>query len=186
MTHIVVEGQTDAMLLEILLEDVKTKFDIVVAHGRDAARPIARKILTKLQEPTALVFDADTTDLYYVEEELLSLKDYFSWRAFEIGLLLVPLIPTIEVIFFDRPKMLENRLQHTLKFEVEVAAKIAPKQILDRLIKELGYADPVSFIKSIDKSEARDLAKQKDIASLRRFIKGNYKEERKKLRANAT
>jgi hypothetical protein len=179
MTHIVVEGQNDAMLLQALLGDLKTKFDIVVANGRDAARPIARKILTKLQEPTALVFDADTTEQYYVEEELLSLKDYFSWRAFEIGFILVPLIPTIEVIFFDRPKTLHNRLQRPLEFEVGVAAKIAPKQILDRLIKELGYSDLFSFIKSIDKSEARDLAKQKEIASLRRFIKDRYEEGRK-------
>jgi len=185
MTHVVVEGQSDALLLELLLHDLKASFDIVIANGRDAARPIARKILVTLREPTALVFDADTTTEYQVEEQLLSLKDYFSWRAFEVGFIIVPLVPTIEVIFFDRPKTLQQRLLRTLDFEVAVAAKIAPRRILERLINELGYADLFSFVKSINKAEARDLARQVDIKRLRGFIK-ERRSEQKRLHANAT
>lgn len=170
MKYVVVEGNFDELLLRKLLIDLDQPFQILVANGRDAARPIARKILLQNHQPTAFVFDTDTTEDWQEEEQLLSLKDYFSMYAFEVGLLLVPFTPSIEIVFFDRAGPIVQRLGHPLEWELEVASKVAPKRVLEQYVKKLGYPDQESFVADLTDTEIEDLQQHPQITRLRHFI----------------
>lgn len=61
---ILVEGETDKIILERVLEDLEDEstFEIFVTRGKDAARPIARRLLGATDTVVVFVYDSDTAD----------------------------------------------------------------------------------------------------------------------------
>ncbi len=172
MTHIVVEGAFDADLIHKLLVDCKGRFSIVVAHGKNAARPIARKILLQRREPTALIVDADTTEPQEVRQQVRELHDYFGAAADKVGLTVIAMVPEMEVIFFDRPTALANHAGRPLDPALVAAGRVAPKAVLDQVLRNSPDHDRTGFIGRLTGAELVDLASHPQVQELRRFVAG--------------
>lgn len=90
--------------------------------------------------------------------------------AFDLGLLLVPFAPSIEIVFFERPNTMVQRLGRPLEWELEVAAKFAPKKLLERFLSELGYPNSEALVADLSTSEIADLRQHREINQLRSFV----------------
>lgn len=173
--HIVVEGNIDKEILSKLLSDLSTKhtFSIAVGQSRDAARPIARKYLVAFGEPVALVFDTDTTDQDQVREQVQDLNDYFKWQSMRAPYELIPMVPMMEVVFFDQPKPLERHLGGRLDPNLKIAGHHAPKEILTNLLPKLHCTSLSQFIEHLSPGDIQELRKHPTIKKLRKFIEAN-------------
>lgn len=169
--HIVVEGPTDKKILSLLLDDLSSKhsFEIVVAGGRNAGRPIARKYLLRSAEPTAFVFDTETADPASVREQVRSLEDYFSWGNQGTPFKVVPMAPMLEVLFFEHPKAILRRLNSPLHESLLRAGHFAPKQMLTEILGQ-DQSALREFIQELTPEEVSDMRKDRAIDDLREFI----------------
>jgi hypothetical protein len=169
LVHIVVEGETDAVLIKKVLADLRGWFTMIRTDGKDAARPIVRTILIQRHAPTAFVFDTNTTDEVAIENQTRSLTDYLSSRARPELFILIPMVPEIETLLFQG-QVVRSRLRGPLDPAVEAAARVAPKAVLTQLLPRLNSADERSLINSLSAAEIVEIAKNKEIKRLKRFI----------------
>jgi hypothetical protein len=173
-THIIVEGRWDKEVLERLLADLPRSAErkIEAANGKDAARPIVRKHLLRVGEPTAFVFDTDTTDRSKVRDQIEAFEDYFRWGAPRARFEMFPMIPALEILFFDRPSTLERHMKKPLDVSMRKAGVHAPKQVLEDLLPALGAESLDDFVRSLTAADLNDLREQEIIKKLRRFVEG--------------
>ncbi len=170
-THILVEGESEAVLLEQLLADLKSShtYRITCVGGRDAVRPLARKFLLQYGEPTALVLDADTSDRDRVRQQQRDLDDYLGWAARDVPYTIQQFVPEMEVIFFDRRSALKRILGHDIPETTMLAGKRAPKEILADLLKERNVSDRKGLMSSLSIPILRDLRQHPIVKQLRDF-----------------
>lgn len=169
-THIIVDGRRDKELLERLLSDLPATVErrIEAAGSKDAARPLVRKHLLRAGEPTAFVFDTDTTDRMKVREQLHAFEHYFGSPV--VPFAMFPMVPALEVLFFERPATLERRLGKPLDRLVQRAGAHAPAQVLEEMLPELGASSVDAFLQSLSPAEVEDLRKVELIVKLHRFV----------------
>jgi hypothetical protein len=170
-TNIVVEGNEDRRIIEMMLQDVADSVDysIFVARGKSPARPLARQLAILEHFPVVLVLDADTSDPERAASEQFELEEYFSFGEFANKPKVLLFLPEIESIFFDKRKVIERHLERPLS-RLEIAAgKIAPKEALRALFS--GGAS--SLVSKLTENDLADLRDQSIIASLRKILKSN-------------
>ncbi|MEX0716134.1 MAG: hypothetical protein WD066_06090 [Planctomycetaceae bacterium] len=172
MVHVIVEGETDRVLIERLLEDLHdtAEFVLVVAGGRNAGRPLARKILLLDGAPVAFVFDTDSSDADRSRETERELRSYFRLWQPSPPILLVPMMPSIECLIVDHPEILESRLGRKLESIERDAGRFEPKGFLKARFKELGVESIPDLFRSLTSSEIEILQADKRIEKLRQFV----------------
>lgn len=172
MVHVIVEGETDRLFLEALLQDLVSEHPLSVepAGGKDAARLVARRWLVLEGEPVVLVFDTDSSDVEAAEEAVASLRSYFEIMAPGRPLHLAPMTPSLEVLLADHPRHLEQRLGRSLSADELLAARLAPKGFLQAHLQDLGAASIRDLLCNWTESDLEVLRQDERIASLRRFI----------------
>lgn len=185
MVHVVVERKHDQVVIETLLADLSLKhsFDVHVAGGRDAGRPLARKILVLQEQPVAFVFDTDTSDPSSSADLEQSLHSYFNLRAPGPPFLLVAMAPTIDILLADHPQTIEKRLGRRLSAAERVAARFEPRGFLRAHLKDLGVPEVTDLFRSLNKTDLETLRKDKRIVKLRGFIEKQSASSQKKRRA---
>lgn len=166
---IFVEGTTDQSLLARLLEDLdpESPFEIVVAGGRNAARPLARQQLMTRHEPVVLVIDADTTDEEHARSQRNDLNDYLDWGAGSIPFKVVQFVPEIEVVFFHDPSVLRSLVGSDVDPRVAEAGAQAPRRILEILAPGRTRDE---LIAALGPDEIERLREHPIIADLRGFL----------------
>lgn len=172
MVHIVVEGQTDQLFIEALLKDLRKKcsFELDVAGGKEAGRPLARKILALQHQPVAFVFDTDSSDRDRSAEQEESLRSYFQMSAPGAPLLLVAMIPSIEALLVEHPEVVEHRLGRKLSLSERVAARFEPRGFLNAHLKHLRVKNIESLFRQLRAHDLDLLRKDKKIEKLRDFV----------------
>src|SRR5580700_3802347 len=150
-THIVVGGLRDGEVLEKLLSDLPSTAErrIVALDDKDGARPVARQIVLRVREPTAFVFDTDTTDRVRVRNEIQGLTDYFNFVPPRARFEMFPMVPAFEILFFERPATLERRMGGPLDAITRRAGKHAPKEVLEEILPSLGAASLDELFRSL-------------------------------------
>ncbi|MBI2301936.1 MAG: hypothetical protein HYU66_23790 [Armatimonadetes bacterium] len=132
---VVVEGITDRLLLERLLEEELASGlirRIVEAGGRSAAESLGRTVLAVRRQPVVVVMDADSTDQEaiaarrsYLESALAMVGPPPLWRV-------VLAVPVLEACLLDHPDVAADLLGHALSpSELELAEE-APTLLLSR------------------------------------------------------
>ncbi|MCC7422268.1 MAG: hypothetical protein IT428_18475 [Planctomycetaceae bacterium] len=170
-TLLVVEGETDRAVLSRLLEDLRSPFpyDFYVAHGRDAGRPVARRLLM-LPCRVGFIYDADTTDMADVNDEKRALISYFGWTARADNVLVQPFVPELEEIFFYDPIIIRSILGRDLLPEQFEAAKVAPKTILVSLLRARGIGSVAEFACQMASETVDMLRKHPSVQAIRAFV----------------
>jgi len=170
--HIIVEGVTDKELLEKLLSDLPShlKPRIEAANGKDAARPFVRKCLLRGTEPTIFVFDTDTTNDSKILEQVRAYQHYFGWGSPRVPFEMFPMVPALEVVFFDRPSVLERRIGTTLEPSIKRAGAHAPKEVLEELLAVTDAPSLHRFYSSLTSEDVKDLCQQETIVRLRQAL----------------
>lgn len=172
---VMVEGTNDHDIVSRVLEDLQPTHPvkIVVANDKNAGRPIARKIL--LESSTvrlAFVYDSDTHKKSIVDEEKLILESYFGWSSDESKYLVQPMVPEMEVVFFDAPAVVESIVGFELEPAERVAGRYAPKPILLELLKKAKIENLGRFIARLDQKELSELRTLPEFKRLRDFVSG--------------
>jgi hypothetical protein len=169
--HIVVEGNTDKILLERLLADLQ-HIDIRfhVAGGKKAAHSLARTLQVQFKEPVALVIDADTYDLEAVNEDQSMYEAYLELTSYGIPFIVILMVPSIEAILFERPKVLETWLGRDLKPEDLVRGEYVPKVVLESYLEgtSLEFSD---LVFRIGEEQLQMLRSTQPIAKLGKFVR---------------
>ncbi|HEX9937633.1 MAG TPA: hypothetical protein VGB15_10945, partial [Longimicrobium sp.] len=106
-------------------------------------------------------------------EQQRTLEWYFGLPANEQFARVVQFVPTIEAIFFERPRILERLLGRKLEPAVRVAGEIAPRAVLDRILPEVGGENLMRRIDELTGDELRELRSHPTIATIREFVEAN-------------
>ena len=172
MMHVIVEGSDDRLLVNALLEDLRgaCRFELEAAGGKDAGRPLARKYLLVSGEPVAFVFDADVTDARLVDRQVQDLQSYFDWNGLGARILLTPMVPVIEVLFFKRPEVLARVLGTNISSATELAGRHAPKTVLNELMKDSQVRTFDRLVESLAPGDLRQLRRIEEVQRLRSFV----------------
>ncbi|MBK8257647.1 MAG: hypothetical protein IPK82_33875 [Polyangiaceae bacterium] len=185
--HILVEGERDRQIIEKMLADLQKShtFKVTKCGGRDAARPIARKILIQYGEPTALLLDSDTTDTERANQQKRDLEDYLRWGIRDIPFTVQQFVPEIEAIFFERPKALKRIWGRGLPEKTIVIGKRVPKETLEDLLKEKHITGTDGMLSMLTDADLSDLRQHPVIKVLREFAEQHgAKEKAPRRRAN--
>lgn len=107
---VVVEGQFDQMFIEALAADLLKSRSVswIVANGKNAARPLARRYILSNAAPVLLVLDADTTDEEAVAAQQSDLDAYLRWSGGEYRSAAILFKPEIEEVFFSSPSFVKR------------------------------------------------------------------------------
>ncbi|WP_153115142.1 hypothetical protein [Rhodocyclus tenuis] len=168
MVHIYVDGETDSRLVQLLLDDLRTvSYQIIVANGRNAIRPRARKALLMKRVPVALIVDADTTDEHQAAMQQRELDDYLAWGSNHSEYKVIQFIPEIEVLFFEAPKTLALLTGREISAEMQAAGKAAPRKVLSTL---LNIRDRAKLFSCLSQANLEELRAHPKISELRSFI----------------
>jgi hypothetical protein len=175
MITIVTESPRHERLLNLLLSDLVQDHavEIIGDRSRDSARPLARQISLLRRRPVALVIDADTVDAKRVAQQQADLEWYFRLSSNGLPLQVVHFVPTVEIIFFERPCVLERLLGRKLEQAVQVAGEIAPRAVLDRMLPELAGENLLRRIEDLTGDDLRELRSHPTVATIRRFVEEN-------------
>jgi hypothetical protein len=140
MITVVTQSPRHERMLALLLSDLTRHATVEVIDGgsRDSARPLARQVSLLRRRPVVYAIDADTAEPGRVTQQQAELDFYFRLSANGLPLLVMQFVPELEVIFFERPRVLERLLGREPDPAVIVAGEIAPRAVLDRMLPELG------------------------------------------------
>lgn len=181
--HVVVEGELDAMLMKRLLEDSATvALTYHTANGKNAARPLARKIQLDTHQPVVFIADSDDPDHQRSQEQRRSYESYFRMSSAGVPFHVALIVPSIEALFLRSPKLVSRMSKRELDQDVEALARHAPKQALATLFG--GQLPNLSeWVDSIDERDLQFLREEPEIREIREFLveTGNANAARGKL-----
>lgn len=169
--YLVTEGSFDRDILEKVLSHRFDPRDLVfvVAGGKSNASSLARSLLARRHEPVALVLDADAVDDKVVGEQRSNYRislglagDPWLWTV-------VLFQPTLEAAFFQDPEVTEALFRRRLEPHEQELAEVAPGKVLERLLREAGYASRDHLSKAIDAQVAARLLNVPELAQLAAF-----------------
>ena len=106
-------------------------------------------------------------------QQQADLEGYFRLTFNGVPLQVVHFVPTVEVIFFERPCVLEHLLGRKLEPAVQVAGEIAPRAVLDRMLPELAGENLMRRIDELTADDLRELRNHPTVAAIREFVEVN-------------
>ncbi len=170
IVHIVVEGNTDKVLLERLLanlQHVDIRFHI--AGNKRAAHSLARTLQVQFREPVALIIDADTHDLDTINEEQSMYEAYLGLTSYGIPFIVILMVPSIKAILFQQPRILETLLGKALEPDDQIRSKYVPKTVLENYLRDarMKFSD---LVFRMDEEQIQTLRNISSIAKLEEFV----------------
>lgn len=172
MIYIVTEGPFDQKLVEVVLRDLYAPglFVIKAYMGKNNGRPSARKHLLQHKSPVSFVIDADTSNPDKAKQEQEDLEYYFGLGGHGLPFQVITFVPTMEVVFFEKPVVIERLLGRSLDEATKIAGRVAPKEILESLFPELKLKTRTDIIERLTEEDLREIRSQKQMAAIRHFI----------------
>ena len=148
---IVVEGKRDATVLRRLLPRKFSHARFFAAGGRSSVETVARNILVHESGAVMIVADADTNDSERAHDDRIAmqvaLRNVASDGRFDVFLF----VPTIEVLFFEYPAVLETLrkdishdhllVQHGRDLPQRSLSTLLDQRSLESWMAELSEAD---------------------------------------------
>ena len=118
-TLVVVEGQTDKLVLARVLEAICPKVDVAfyVGEGWSGAEALARTLLTTTTFPVVLVIDADSVRPDKVEQRRRFLHASLSEVAPQGRWIVVLMVPELERAFFEDERLVNDIARRKLSAE---------------------------------------------------------------------
>jgi hypothetical protein len=169
--RVVLEGVHDRSLWTRLLDDMEDGLSLLyhAAGGKNAARPVARRLQVQKREPLIFIADADTNDPLAFAEQKASYEDYFRWTSGGVPFHVVLFQPESKILFFRNAAIIENELRRTLDSGQVLAANVAPKALLESLLREKG-AGASRFFSDLSEDTIAEFRKEPEVAAVRSFL----------------
>jgi len=169
--YVITEGRSDAEILKRLLpEDILKSVEVLAGAGRYSAQSLARSILAVKRLPVALVLDADTRDDSSIQEQKdflqESLAQASSGAPFEIFLA----VPSLEVLFFERPAFIESLSQHSYSQSEWDMAKFSPGAFLSKSLGDDFNEAIVKLLDNLDEQTIETIRKNLLVKALTEFL----------------
>lgn len=177
--YVVTEGEFDSHILEVLLAH---RFDpgqlvFVSAGGKSSASSLTRSLLARRHEPVALVLDADAVDDEVVAEQRSNLSTSLGLVGSPDMWTVLLFKPTLEVVLLRDPEIVQKLFRRQLKPHEEELAHLAPRKILETLIREAGYKSRERLVTIIDEQIAERLLEAPELAALVTFAARHLEQE---------
>lgn len=183
---IIVEGPFDQIFIQALLLDLIDEQNViwVVARGKNAARPLARRYIIDGRTPVLLILDADTTDDETVEHEQNELENYLDWSGGRQASKVILFKPELEEVFFSSEKFVSRVFRGTKGEMLNSIAALSPKQALSMRPKIPAAGKPAVDLDSfyglvagkplyITKDELAQMRLHPKVAEIREFVKSH-------------
>lgn len=144
---VIVEGFTDNLILHALLPYRLHKgAKFLIAGDRTSLPSIARTLLVTAHRPIAALVDTDSIEETVVQEKVRTTEDLLKSVAGKLPVKVIPFIPTIEIIFFERPKILERIFGIEVKSELLLVARHDPKDAIAQLLESGGQRRQIGWL----------------------------------------
>jgi hypothetical protein len=135
--YIVTEGAEDREVVEALLPaDLSREVSVVAGGGGSGAVSMARTLLVRHHVPVALVLDADSFSSERVRERSLTLRELLRSVSGGTAAEVFLVVPEIEEVFFESPRLLEGALQVKIPETLAIRAEARPKEALNALFAD--------------------------------------------------
>ncbi len=168
--QIVVEGNRDAVILSTLLADCKNiNLKFRVAEGKNATHSLARTLQVQFHDPVVLIVDADTNDPATIDEQQAAYMAYLRFTSYGVPFGVFIMVPTIEIVFFKAPEILEKLLGQKLTERDLAVSEYAPRLILDNYLQSSGISLE-NFIARLQEPQLHLLRNVEPILGVRRFL----------------
>jgi len=149
-TVIVAEGAFDHAIVKQLLASrpdfVTGAVAALEAQGASSAVSLARSFLAVKNQPTALLLDADVDEPDKIQERKEQLEQLLGLAAVRDLWEVCLFVPTIEIIFFQTPGILEALGLRTPTPDEYARARHEPKNVLSSLALAAGLRTQMDLI----------------------------------------
>ena len=157
------------LLRKILADLVDLNLRFHVADGKNAAHSLTRTLQVQFHEPVALILDADTYDSAAVEEAKATYEAYLRLTSQGLPFSVVLMVPSIEIIFFKAPEVIESTINKHLTERDLAASAYAPRLVLESCLKD-NNININHFIANLNEQQLYLLRTVAPIAELRNFL----------------
>jgi hypothetical protein len=170
--YVVTEGSFDAeLLLRVLPKHLQEDVLFVDGGGLSGAKSLARSLLVRRRTPVALVMDADTVSPELIQERRQSAEELIGGVAANVPNKVVVAIPTLEVVLFQEPAVLEKLLGQPIPETIRVIARYDPREALDQLLAQSkAFPDREKLLDALSPQDTEVLQKAAPIQELTRFL----------------
>jgi hypothetical protein len=169
---VVTEGHFDANVIRKVLDSVEPSVqavEIVAVAGWSAAESLARSILVSRSNPVALVIDSDEADIERAEDRRRFLETSLATAGGSSTRAKVILfIPTIEAVFFRRPKALSGVVLTRRQRE---RAKYEPRQVLRQIMDADGSDRDFVAVEGHLAPQWDEIAEEREFRELIAFLR---------------
>lgn len=168
-TYVITEGDSDRLLLEILLEVSPDRPDVqvVAAGGWSSADSLARSVLATSEHRAAIVVDADTIDSVQADYRRRFLHHSLGEAGLPSRWRVVVIVPEIEVLLFKDPHLLQQMTGGQVDPTDLVRGLYEPRKILEKWFPRKKWNEIYLKLREFDLSTLRDLP---ELIELRNFI----------------
>ena len=175
--YVVVEGPSDASILQTVIpRELLREIILTPGGGRSNIASIARTLLVSRRRPVAVFGDADTIDERLFHERIRSIKELLESVAAGLPTKVILVVPEIEILFFQAPRVLPRLFGDPLPEEVRQMAITQPKKALDCLFKlSRGPNSIADLLHSFDHEELGSLRATPAVKELIEFLRESVK-----------
>jgi hypothetical protein len=164
-TSIVVEGQTDVLLLrKVLLERELAELRFFATEGRISLSTVARNIIVEEGFPVFVIMDANTLDERSAEEARLDTLATIRYVAGTIPIDAYAFVPEMEVVCFQSPSVLERALGRRIA-DIDVQKGLSePRRTLEALLRKFAVNRTLTqFLDDLDEMSLHELRESKQM-----------------------
>ncbi|HVA50241.1 MAG TPA: hypothetical protein VNH11_28055 [Pirellulales bacterium] len=171
IAYIMTVGRSDVELLKGLLpRQLLAGIGFLAAESLSSVDSIAVSLLVDERKPLAIVVNAETVDEERIEERRLSLEESVTSFAAGVPVEIVVAVPSLEVVFFQEPRLLEEIVGRQLTPEQTAFARALPKMVLGMVLEGCAVKSPVEILTAATPQQLEVFRSSPPIEQLSSFL----------------
>jgi hypothetical protein len=170
--YVAVKGETAGAILQAVLPRLLVKSaPIIVVGERSGLASVARTYLVTRYKPVAVLVDTYSRNEGMIHERVQSMEEVLKLVSGRIPIKVIPVVPEIEIVFFEAVGLLEKLFGPGLPSDVFLLARFSPKEALEQLFsRHSGPHDLASLLERLDEQDLAALRLTRPVSELIAFL----------------
>jgi hypothetical protein len=167
---VIVKGQTDVEILKALLpHEIVDSISTVTAGERSNLTSVARTLLVTQHKPVAILVKAESQDETLIQQQRQTTEDLVKAVSGKVPVKVILLVPEIEIVFFQAPRVIERVFGPALPDELVILARDNPKAALSQLFARK-MPGPHNLRAVLDRLDDEDIESLRSTPPIRELI----------------
>ena len=132
--YVIVQGMTVvAVVRAVVPPELLAEAALTPADERAIPISMARTLVATRRKPLAMLINTDSVAERIIQEQVQGARELLQMAAGRIPTRVIPLIPSVEAVFFMAEGLLERVLCQPLSEEMRLLGRSSPKEALELL-----------------------------------------------------